>query len=76
MENPIGDKTEYKEVRNHLWRHQSRNNPYYSKEYIDTTKCFESMFNSRASVYSNNSGPSIQSNEQFMMITTTHFMHT
>ena len=43
MENPIGDKTEYKEVPNHLWRHQSRNKPYYSKEYIDTTKCFEKI---------------------------------
>ena len=71
MENPIGDKTEYKEVPNHLWRHQSRNKPYYSKEYIDTTKCFETMFNSSASVYCNNSRPSIKSNEQFMMITTT-----
>ena len=70
METIIGESTEYKEVPNHLWRHSNRKRSYHSKEYIDTTKCFETMFNPRASVYSNHFGQGIPNNEHFMMITT------
>ena len=70
METIIGEQTEYKEVPNHLWRKQSRKGRYHSKEYADTTKCFETMFNPRASDYSSHCVSNFQSNEQFMMITT------
>ena len=70
METIIGEITESKEVSNHLWRKHSRKKLYYSREYLDTTKCFETMFNPRESVYSNYSGTNFQNNEQFMMITT------
>ena len=75
METIIGEQTEYKEVPSHLWHKQSRKRLYNSKEYVDTTKCFETMFNPRPSVYSNHCGSNFQSNEQFMMITTNQ-LHT
>ena len=47
METIIGEQTEFREVPNHLWRTQSRKRLYHSKEYVDTTKCFETMLKSR-----------------------------
>ena len=50
MANIIEVDTSHKIVPNHLWCRNSRNRFHYSKEYIDTTKCFETIFNSRENV--------------------------
>ena len=47
MANIIEENTIHNEVPRHLWRHNSRNRLHYSKEYIDTTKCYETMFHTR-----------------------------
>ena len=49
-----------KTIPGHLWQAQcGRKSHYYSKKYIDTTKCFETMFSPRSSV---------QNGESIMMI--------
>ena len=50
----------HNKVPNHLWHCSSRNRFHYSKDYMDTTKCFETMFNSRQNV---------SKDENLMMVT-------
>jgi len=65
MANIIEEDTSHKKLPNHLWRRNSRNRFHYSKEYIDTTKCFETIFNSRENV---------PKDESLMMVT--HCKHS
>ena len=58
MSTPSKEGISSKETQVHLWHHQSRNQNCTSSHLIDTTTCFETMFNSRSST---------PNNERFMM---------
>ena len=60
MSNPSEERISSKETQVHLWHNQSRNQNYTSSHLIDTTTCFEAMFNYRSST---------PNNESFMMCT-------